>query len=54
MRVGWNDEGVAWYSDVKKTVPVYRLYNPFAVTGMHHYTTSYGEAKYLSLSLIHI
>ena len=39
VSVGWNDEGIGWHSDGKE-VPVYRLYNPNAVTGTHHYTTS--------------
>ncbi len=26
---------------------MYRLYNPNAVTGTHHYTANYGEAMYL-------
>ena len=47
VRVGWNDEGIGWYSDLNKTVPLYRLYNPNAVTGTHHYTKNYNEAEYL-------
>lgn len=47
-KLGWEDEGIAWYSmsevDIQKTAapvePLYRLYNPYAVTGTHHYTTS--------------
>ena len=46
VSVGWNDEGIGWYSDGKE-VPVYRLYNPNAVTGTHHYTTSVEERDFL-------
>lgn len=47
VRVGWNDEGIGWYSDLSKEVPLYRVYNPNAVTGTHHYTRNRGEAQYL-------
>ena len=40
------DEGIGWHSDGKE-VPVYRLYNPNAVTGTHHYTTSVEERDFL-------
>ena len=46
VSVGWNDEGISWHSDGKE-VPVYRLYNPNAVTGTHHYTTSVEERDFL-------
>ncbi|MCI6083391.1 hypothetical protein MR798_05040 [bacterium] len=46
VSVGWNDEGIGWHSDGKE-VPVYRLYNPNAVTGTHHYTTSVEERDFL-------
>lgn len=45
--VGWNYEGVGWYSDSSKKTPLYRLYNPNAVTGSHHYTTSAAERDHL-------
>ena len=35
--VGWNYEGVAWFSD--GDIPIYRAYNPNAVTGSHHYSS---------------
>lgn len=38
IKIGWNDEGIGWYSDDSKGSPLYRLYNPNAVTGQHHYT----------------
>lgn len=47
VRVGWNYEGIGWYSDLSKEVPLYRVYNPNAVTGTHHYTRNRGEAQYL-------
>ncbi len=43
-RIGWNDEGVAWYAP-KTGASVYRLYNPNA--GDHHYTTSLAEKENL-------
>ena len=39
-QVGWRYEGVGWYSDDAKSVPLYRQYNPNARTGTHNYTTS--------------
>lgn len=47
VTVGWNYEGIGWYSDSEKSVPIYRLYNPNAVTGTHHYTATYAEAQHL-------
>ena len=43
---GWIYEGVAWNSD--GTVPQYRLYNPNAQTGIHHYTSSTQERDHLA------
>ena len=43
---GWLYEGVAWNTPVKG-VMVYRLYNPNAFTGAHHYTPSDEERDYL-------
>ena len=40
---GWRDEGISWYSDAKKSVKLYRAYNPNAKSGSHNYTTFYGE-----------
>jgi len=38
--LGWNDEGIGWYSgDVPKS-PLYRQYNPNAFANNHNYTTS--------------
>lgn len=45
VRAGWNYEGVGWYSG--GDVPVYRQYNPNAVTGTHNYTKSLGESRSL-------
>ena len=40
---GWKSEGIGWYSDNAKTVPLWREYNPNATTGSHNYTTSASE-----------
>ena len=45
VELGWNDEGIAWYSDDAKGAPVYRLYNPNAKSGAHHFTISAAEQK---------
>lgn len=47
VKVGWKYEGVGWYSDTKKTVKLYRAYNPNARSGSHNYTVNYGEQKNL-------
>ena len=41
--VGWNFEGIGWYSDDARGVPLYRQYNPNAVTGSHNYTPDRAE-----------
>ena len=38
--LGWCYEGVGWYSDDARGVPLYRQYNPYATSGTHNYTTS--------------
>lgn len=43
--MGWRYEGVAWQSG--GSVPVYRLYNPNAKTGTHHYTLNANEKNHL-------
>ncbi len=40
---GWKDEGIGWYSDDNKGVPVYRQYNKNAKTGSHNYTANLAE-----------
>ena len=40
VEVGWSYEGIGWYSDDNETTPIYRQYNPFAVSGTHNYTPS--------------
>ena len=45
--LGWRDEGIAWYSDDAKTVPIYRHYHPVQRTGNHHYTASKGESDHI-------
>ena len=47
VSVGWNYEGICWYSTAEKSVPIFRVYNPNAVTGTHHYTADYNEIQYL-------
>ena len=47
VSVGWNYEGIGWCSDSKNTVPIFRVYNPNAVTGTHHYTANYSEIEHL-------
>jgi hypothetical protein len=41
--LGWRYEGIGWYSDDAKATPLYREYNPNALTGSHNYTTSKDE-----------
>ena len=40
-------EGIGWYSDDNKGVPLHRLYNPNAQAGSHHYTISVAEKENL-------
>lgn len=50
IKVGWKDEGIGWFSpkeEYRKTVPLYREYNPNAKAGSHNYTLSDGEHKNL-------
>lgn len=46
IKVGWNDEGIGWYSPKTSSYPVYRLYNPNA--GDHHFTMMKEEKDELS------
>lgn len=39
----WKDEGVKWYSDDARGVPVYRVYNKHLRIGAHHFTTDKNE-----------
>ena len=43
MAIGWKSEGLGWYSDDAHGIPLYRQYNPNAVTGSHNYTASIDE-----------
>ena len=45
--IGWNYEGIGWYSDEDQGVPLYRQYNPNEKTGTHNYTTSKEENDFL-------
>ena len=48
VNAGWNNEGISFYvSDKESGVPQYRLYNPNAVSGAHHYTRSIEERDML-------
>ncbi len=49
VNVGWRYEGVGWRSTKKKSVPVYRLYNPYCRgAGSHHYTMDAKERDLLT------
>ncbi len=43
--IGWQYEGIGWYSD--GPVALFRLYNPYADAGSHHYTPSEEEKSNL-------
>ncbi|HCK88427.1 MAG TPA: hypothetical protein DHW39_06420, partial [Erysipelotrichaceae bacterium] len=43
IKIGWKDEKIGWYSDDNEEVPLYRQYNPNAVSGSHNYTTNKKE-----------
>lgn len=43
IEVGWRSEGTGWLAPLQSSVPVYRLYNPYALGGDHHYTVSTSE-----------
>ena len=47
VTVGWRYEGVGWYSADSDGTPLYRDYNPNAVSGAHNYTTSESEHETL-------
>lgn len=47
MKLGWNDEGIGWYSDDNKAVPLYRQYNPNVFANNHNYTKSVPERDHL-------
>ena len=52
---GWQYEGVAWNSadaDNAEALPLYRLYNPNADCGSHHYTGSEEERDMLLTSIV--
>lgn len=43
MSVGWKNDQIGFTTAGNDGVPVYRLYNPSAVTGAHHLTLSEAE-----------
>jgi hypothetical protein len=47
VELGWIYEGVAWNSASEDHIPQFRLYNPNADCGSHHYTSSMEEREYL-------
>lgn len=47
VSIGWNDEGIGWYSDIHHAVPVYRQFNPNETVGTHNYSTSAMERDFL-------
>ena len=47
MKFGWTDEGIGWYSDDEKGVPLYREYNPNMPSCNHNYTANKKEHDYL-------
>ena len=47
VKVGWRYEGVGWFSDTKKTIKLYRAYNPNAIAGSHNYTVNGAEQEML-------
>ncbi|MEO1772344.1 leucine-rich repeat protein [Candidatus Enterococcus ferrettii] len=47
VKVGWRYEGVGWFSDTKKTIKLYRAYNPNAKAGSHNYTVNGAEQDML-------
>ena len=50
VELGWQYEGVAWNSapaNHPEAIPLYRLYNPNADCGSHHYTGSVEEREFL-------
>ena len=44
---GWKYESINFYSDEYQTVPLYRQYNPNAISGAHNYTIDQHENDYL-------
>lgn len=49
IEVGWNDEGIGWYSSELLSTPLFRLYNPNALmAGAHHFTADEAERDYLT------
>lgn len=40
---GWKYEGEGWQAPAASQTPVYRLYNPYASSGDHHYTMDAAE-----------
>lgn len=47
VKLGWIYEGISWYSADSKQQAIYRLYNPNAQTGTHHFTAKLSEKNQL-------
>lgn len=47
IKIGWTNEGVGWFSDTNKALPVYTLFNSYAKIATHHYTTQVSERDHL-------
>jgi len=48
VKIGWKKNGIGWYSDKQKRVPVYHLYNGYALSSNHTYTTKLAEVLSLT------
>ncbi|WP_288340667.1 hypothetical protein [uncultured Allobaculum sp.] len=46
-KLGWTQEGSAWYCSPETDTPVYRQYNPNAQAGRHNLTSNTKEKEYL-------
>ncbi len=45
--IGWNYEGIGWYSDAADQIAVLREFNPYEEVGTHNYTADVHEDEYL-------
>lgn len=48
VKLGWRYEGIAFYSASSDNIPIYREYNPNAISGTHNFTSNLSEHKYLT------
>lgn len=47
VKLGWKNDMVGFYTANENGDPVYRLYNPNALSGAHHYTLDSNERDHL-------